>query len=131
MAKAKEVKIVRVPSLPRGRMKAIAKKGLTLAARSAMEEKHRIVALGAAAALGMAEKNGIALPKFEGIGAAATYGLAAMVLGKMTKSRMLDHAATGLLSVAIYQLSSGGIHGVAGLSNGETELSGDVPAEGV
>lgn len=131
MAKAKGVQVVRVPSFPRGRMKALAKKGMTLAARSAMEQKHRIVAIAAAAGLGMAEKNGVALPKIEGIGVAATYGLAAMVLGKMMKSRMLDHAATGLLSVAIYQLASGGVHGVAGLSNGETEISGDVPTEGV
>lgn len=129
---AVKVKVVRIPSMPRGgRVKALAKRGLTLAARSAIEEKHRIVAIGAAAGLGMAERHGVALPKIEGIGVAATYGVAAMILGKMTKSRMLDHAATGLLSVAIYQLASGGLRGVAGLSNGDAEISGDIPTEGV
>jgi hypothetical protein len=131
MAKNSAVKVIRVPSFPRGRAKALAKKGMTIAARTAIEEKHRMGALLAAAGLGLAEKQGIALPTFPGFGAAATYGVAVMIAGRMMKSKMLDHAATGLLSVAIYQLASGGLHGLAGLGNGATEISGVAPTEEV
>lgn len=69
--------------------------------------RHQVVAIGSAAALGLAERQGFELPFVPVIGKAGTYGLAAAVVGTMTKNKDIMAAGTGLLSVAAYQFASG------------------------
>lgn len=95
---------------------------LTKAKELAMSEKHTLTALGAAIALGMAERQGWKLPSIPMAGPAATYGLAAWVLAKYTGNKVASHAATGLLSVAAYKLASGA--GAAPSVRGANELMG-------
>ena len=85
---------------------------LTKAKELAMAEKHTLTALAAAAALGFAKRQGYKLPSLPMLGPAASYGLGAWALSKYTNNKMASHAATGLLSVAMYELASGG--GIAG-----------------
>lgn len=85
---------------------------LTKAKEMALSEKHTLTALAAAAALGFAKRQGFKLPSFPMLGPAATYGLGAWALSKYTGNKMASHAATGMLSVAMYELASGG--GIAG-----------------
>jgi len=80
--------------------------------QAALSEKHTLTAIGAALALGLAKKQGFKLPSLPLMGPAATYGLAAWALSKYTKNNVAAHAATGLLSVAAYEMVSGG--GMAG-----------------
>jgi hypothetical protein len=94
-------------------------------------ERHTMLAVVAAAALGYAEapdpddatKKRFDLPKVEALGTPGTYGLAAWAAGKFTKNKDLQHLATGLLSAAAYDLGkrnfkmSGGMAGVAGYGN--------------
>jgi hypothetical protein len=115
MAKTAPVRIVRVPTF--GRAKAIARRGATVGARIAMTERHTAAAVGAAAVLGFAARSGVQLPKIDAIGTAGTYGLVAWAIGRWTRSNVAQHVATGLLSVAAYQLASGG--GVSGDDAGE------------
>ena len=116
MAKTQSVKIVRVPSFgPRGRA---ALRRVGSAARSvAMSERHTAAAVAAAGVLGFAARSGVSLPKIDAIGTAGTYGIVAWMAGRYTRSQVLQHVATGLLSVAAYQLASGG--GVSGDDAGE------------
>lgn len=116
MAKSSSVKIVRVPSFgPRGRA---ALRRVGSAARSvAMSERHTAAAVGAAAVLGFAQRSGVSLPKIDAIGTAGTYGLVAWGIGRWTRSTVMQHVATGLLSVAAYQLAAGGT--VSGDDGGE------------
>lgn len=71
------------------------------------EEKHMVGALVAAGALGVAESQGIKIPTIGTMGEAATLGIAAYALDKfgVVKSKMLRHAATGLLSIAVYEFA--------------------------
>jgi hypothetical protein len=59
----------------------------------------------------------VQLPKIDAIGTAGTYGLVAWAIGRWTRSNVAQHVATGLLSVAAYQLAAGG--GVSGDDAGE------------
>lgn len=95
---------------------------LTKAKELAMSEKHTLTALGAAVALGLAERQGWKIPALPMIGPAATYGLGAWVLAKYTGNKMASHAATGLLSVAAYKLASGA--SAPGAAAGGNELMG-------
>jgi hypothetical protein len=95
---------------------------LTKAKEAAMSEKHTLTALAAAAAVGFAKRQGFNLPHLPMMGPAATYGLASWALAKYTGNKIASHAATGLLSVAIYELAAGG--GVAG-DVGADEVLGD------
>lgn len=116
MAKTASVKIVRVPSFgPRGRQ--LARRVASSAARMAASERHTAAAVAASAVLGFAQRSGVALPKIDAIGTAGTYGLIAWGIGRWTRSPVAQHVATGLLSVAAYQLASGG--GVSGDDAGE------------
>jgi hypothetical protein len=93
---------------------------------AALSEKHTLTAIGAALALGLAKKQGFKLPSLPLMGPAATYGLAAWALSKYTKNNVAAHAATGLLSVAAYEMVSGG--GMAGDSSdvmGADEVLGE------
>lgn len=74
----------------------------------AAAEKHRGTALAAAAILGFAEKNGWPLPRpLPQLSLSATYGLAAWAYARWQRSLWAEHAATGLLSCAVRDLTSG------------------------
>ena len=103
-----KVQIVRVPTGKRGNPKKTSvRRGATVAARAIADEKHTLTALVSSAALGLAKRQKIDLPKIDAIGTAGTYGLAAWVGGRWLKSRTLQHVATGLLSVATFALAAG------------------------
>lgn len=111
------VRVVKVPQVRfiRSGGRAVARgarRGLSVAGRAAMSEKHTFAAVGAAAALGAAKKFGVDLPKVDALGTAGTYGLVAWMAGKYMRSTMLQHVATGLLCVGAYELCSG--QGLAG-----------------
>lgn len=86
----------------------IVKRGASAAGRAAMDEKHTVAAVVSALALGYAENAGVDIPSIPGLGTAGTAGLAAFILAKMTKSKTARHVATGLLSVAAYELGKTG-----------------------
>lgn len=87
-----------------------------------MSEKHTLTPLLAAYLLGVAKKNGTSLPTIMGLGPAASVGLIAWAVGKYGKNQMARHAATGLLSVAVYSYGKGeGIAGVAGAESFEDD----------
>ncbi len=107
---APRVAIVRVPGAPatrRGRAGAFVRRGASVAARAVRDEKHTITAIIAAAGLGFAKKNAVSLPKIAAIGTAGTYGLGAWLGARMTRSPVLAHVATGLLSVAAFNMAAG------------------------
>jgi hypothetical protein len=85
-----------------------ARRAVSAIARQAVNERHRLTALAAAAALGASERFGMNLPEIPVVGRAGTYGLAAYALAKVTKSETMSHVATGLLSVAVHDLARGG-----------------------
>lgn len=84
-----------------------AKKGISAAAKSALDQKHMIAAVGAGAALGFLEGSG-SLPAgldVAGIGIPGTLAVGAFVGSKVMKSRTLEHVATGLGAIAVYQMA--------------------------
>lgn len=85
----------------------VARRVVSAAVRGAIAEKHRLTAMAAAGALGFAERNNIPLPELPMVGKAGTYGLIAYVGAKVLKNETLSHVATGLLSVATYDLARG------------------------
>lgn len=88
---------------------AIQRSGPRLGGRikqAAIAERHTLIAVGSAAALGLAESRGVALPKIDALGTAGTYGLLAFGYAKLTGSMTAEKIATGLLSVAAYKLAS-------------------------
>jgi len=91
----------------RRRAGAVARRGLTAAGKAAADEKHTIAAVAASAGLGFLKRQSVDLPKIEQLGTAGTYGVAAWLAARMTKSRTMSHVATGMLSVAAFQLASG------------------------
>jgi hypothetical protein len=91
----------------RTRLVKVGRSGLSAAARAAREEKHTMAAVGAAAVLGFMKREGVALPKVAALGTAGTYGAVAWIAGRYTKSIILQHIATGLLSVAAAEMASG------------------------
>lgn len=116
-APAARVSVIRVPSASpmRRRAGAALRRGASAAAGKAREEKHLLTAVVSAAALGYAQKTGMALPKVEVLGTAGTYGIAAFALSRtFMKSRTLSHVATGLLSVAAFELAKTGSTSTAG-----------------
>ena len=118
----KALRVIRVPSFPRGRARHLARRGLSAAARAAQSEKHTITALAAAGGLGFAKRMGVTLPKVEALGTAGTYGAAAWLAARFMKSRTLSHVATGLLCVAAFQHAAGG----GSVSGDDDDLSGDL-----
>ena len=73
-------------------------------AKAAMSEKHTLTALAAAGALGYMEKEDM-LSNFtliEGVDPKVQIALIAWGAGRFTKNNMLQHLATGLGSVALY-----------------------------
>jgi len=80
-------------------------RGALAAARwAAREEEHRLWAIGAALGLGAARRYGVRIPRpIEGVSPALQYGLIAWGIGRLTKSRIAEHLATGLLAVGAYE----------------------------
>ena len=78
------------------------------AGAAALEERHTIAAILAGIALGYMEKHHVVVPDILGVGAPATIGIGAWVVGKTTKSRMARHVATGCLAIAAYQFARSG-----------------------
>lgn len=98
------------------------------AAAAAMSEKHTATAVGAGAVLGLLERNDVPLPYIDMLGRAGTYGLVAWAAGRYTGNQMAQHAASGLLAIAAYELAKGNKPASSGVS-GEVlmgEVSGEV-----
>lgn len=76
--------------------------------RAAQAEQHTLAALGAAGIFGWARRSGTELPKplGESVPTPLQYGLIAWLLGRWTKSKTMEHVATGLLSVGIYDAAA-------------------------
>lgn len=105
---APKMSIIRVNSgVPARRKGGMMRRGASAVARAARDEQHTLTALVAAGGLGMLKRTGVSLPKIPQIGTAGTYGLAAWIGARMTKNKTLGHVATGLLSIATFQLASG------------------------
>lgn len=103
---------VSAPAAPRRRFhrtRRIAGRAVGIAS----SEKHTLVALGAAAVLGYAEKQAFPLPSIGPLGPASTTGLIAWAIGRATRSTMAAHVATGLLSVGLYKFAAGQTTGFA------------------
>lgn len=77
------------------------------AAQAALSEKHTMTAVAAGAALGLVERNDIPIPYIEVLGKPGTLGLVAWAVGKYTGNQMAQHAASGLLAIAAYELAKG------------------------
>lgn len=88
------------------------------AAKFAHDERHTLIAVGAAGVLGLAESRGVDLPKIDALGVAGTYGLAAYLYAKLSNSPTAEKVATGLLSVAVYKMASAPAAGVSGAGKG-------------
>lgn len=86
----------------------LARRAGTAAAAVARDEKHTIAAVGAAAVVGYMQRSGTQLPHVAAIGMPGTYGLVAWMGARMTKNKTLAHVATGLLSVAAFQMTASG-----------------------
>lgn len=102
--------IVRVPQISpatRRRGASIARRAGSATLKAAYAEKHTLAAVATSAVLGLAKKQGIALPKIDALGTPGTYGAALWIAGRFMKSEILSHMATGLLSVSAYQLGAG------------------------
>ena len=71
---------------------------------AAISEKHTIAAVVTAGALGYMDKNGQLdnLQVIDALPPIATVGIGLWIAGRFTKSPMLQHAATGALSIAVY-----------------------------
>jgi hypothetical protein len=85
-----------------------AKRSGKAVAGAAYDEKHMLIAVVAAAALGYAQKT-MTIPTIPMIGTSGTVGLVAFVGAKMTKNRMLRHAATGFLCIAAHEYAKTGV----------------------
>jgi hypothetical protein len=127
LARPRQTITVRMPS----RASKLARRGLTAAGKAALSERHTLAALGAAAVMGYLDKPDASgrrteLPHVQALGRAGTYGLAAWAIGRFSGSPMVQHAATGLLSIQLYRMASGqtdttsGMHGMAGAMMGGT-----------
>ena len=82
---------------------------------SSLTSSERIGAMGAALLLGFLDKSGTSLPTVPLLGRAGTLGVGSYFLGKHMRSPTLNHAATGFLCIALYELGrEGKIAGVDG-----------------
>lgn len=127
---SKAVKIVRVktPVVVRSpRTSPRASKAMVRATRSRglgavklREEKHALTAIVAAGVLGLIESKSpesITALSIGPLKPAATLGIGAWLLNRFSKNKTLEHAATGLLSVAAYDLAKTGIEGEGDWNN--------------
>jgi hypothetical protein len=78
-------------------------------------EKHRVGAILGGAVLGLLDKSGTTIPTLPYLGKAGTVGVAAWVIGKYMHNQWAEDMATGMLSIAAYELAKeGSISGVVG-----------------
>ena len=129
-ATAKQVKIVRVKTPVIQRVpaktpkKSISKgRGPAFGAVKLRDEKHALTAIVAAGLLGMIENKSpesITALTMGPLKPAATLGIGAWLLNRFSKNKTLEHAATGLLSVAAYDLAKSGFTATEG-SEGDWE----------
>lgn len=89
--------------------------------------KHRLPALVAAGFFGFLKGNGTAIPHIEKLGVEGTYGLAAFMAAQMGKApAWVDHAATGLLAVALHEAAQSFGGGTSGdFDAGQLEFDDD------
>ncbi len=78
------------------------------AAGSALINSERLGALGGALVMGLIDKQGTALPTVPFLGRAGTVGVALWFASKHFRSPSMNHAATGMLSIAAYELARDG-----------------------
>lgn len=102
MARRKERRsIIRYRRTPRVVVRRVAR----AVAAGAKAERHRLIALASAFGCGALQKRGVRLPVLGGLSPAATLGLSSYLLHKAgVGGEYSAHAATGLLSVASYEL---------------------------
>lgn len=108
-------------TLPPGVRRAagrLARRGVGVAAQAAKDERHTLIALAAAGLLGAAQGSGVQLPYVQAIGMPATAGIVAWAAGRFSKNKTVQHVATGLLSVAAYDLARSMTSGSGGRSTG-------------
>ena len=100
---------VSAPRALSGRARRVASKIYGAAATAVRDEKHRLYAVGAAFAVGYAEKEGWDLPHVDMLGVPATWGLGLWLAQKagLIRNKSVSHATTGLLCVASYKFGSG------------------------
>lgn len=113
-------------NMPRGAIRRGGARVARAGAAAAQAEKHTLAAIGAAAALGYMSRTGEAnLPHINALGVPGTYGVALWGIGKMMKSRTASHMATGLLSIAAYEMvRTGAIGGSGGGGAGGAAMRG-------
>jgi len=117
----------RAPSVRYRRAGALAKRGTSAVAKRAAQEKHTLIAVAGAAALGYAKREGMKLPTLGPLSPAASVGLIAWGIAKFTKSNIAAHAATGALCVAAHEWLAAP-KGSASLQ-GEAYLEGDLEGD--
>jgi hypothetical protein len=81
---------------------------VSTAAGAALLSAERTGAMLGAGLLGLLDKQGTKLPTVPVLGRAGTSGLILWWLSKHQKSPQLNHAATGCLSIAVYELMRDG-----------------------
>jgi hypothetical protein len=117
--------VIRAPSMPRAsrarRAGAAARRYGGAAYSQAKQEKHTLTALAAAAVLAIAERNGYGT--ILGFPTDVAGGLVAWAGGRMTKNVVAQHAATGLLSIAIHRMvTKGSVVGEGVLGEGRAAV---------
>lgn len=97
------------PIVIRERAGQVARRVGSAAASAAREEKHTITAVVAAAVVGYAQRENMLdnLPQIDAIGPVGTLGAVAWAAGRFMRSNVASHVATGLLSIAAYDLARG------------------------
>lgn len=95
------------PIVIRERAGAVARRVGSAAASAAREEKHTITAVVAAAVVGYAQRENMLdnIPQIDAIGPVGTLGAVAWAAGRFMRSNVASHVATGLLSIAAYELA--------------------------
>jgi hypothetical protein len=84
----------------------VARRAVGAAYSQAKQEKHTLTALVAAAGLAIAERNGYGT--ILGFPTDVAGGLVAWAGGRMTKNVVAQHAATGLLAIAVHRMVTAG-----------------------
>jgi hypothetical protein len=103
-----------------GAIKRHARRGGRALARGAYSERYRLGAIAGGFLLGLVDKSGVDLPTIPLLGKAGTAGVLLWALGKWGRMTWADHAATGVLSIAAYELATKGAisgdHGTPGVA---------------
>jgi len=85
----------------------VVRRAASRAATAVRDEKHTLAAIATAAALGYAARQGTQIPHLAQLGVEGTVGVALWFGSRMTRSRTLEHMATGALAVAAYDWARG------------------------